>query len=419
MIEVINLTKHYGNHVAVDDINFTVKKGEIYGLLGPNGAGKSTTMNIITGYLCATSGTVKINGQDIYDEPTKARAMIGYCPEHPPLYPDMTPYEYLSFVAQLKSFENKYIRELVESAMQKTGIEDVKNRLIRNLSKGYKQRVGLAGALLGDPEVLILDEPTVGLDPKQIIEIRELIKSLAKKHTVLLSSHILSEVSAVCSKVLIVNKGKLVAFDTTANLSKLQNEQSVLTIEVNTNEKALKKALKDISEIKNTSVLPHSEQKDAITAQITYSSKKDIRANISTALGKANIAVLSMSVQTKTLEDIFLALTEDENTDSTAEGKESKSAKNSGENETAADTTAKKATKDEGEQSKSSQSGTAQGNLTQQEDTQSGTAQGDFAEDESTDSTAQDDSAQNEPTTNPNKANPEEDKTKSEKQEEV
>lgn len=219
MITVKELTKRYGAHTAVDALSFTVDKGQIYGLLGPNGAGKSTTMNIITGYISATDGTAEIGGCDIFDSPAEARAKIGYLPEQPPLYTDMTPREYLAFAAELKGLPREQRKAAVEQCMERTNIADVADRLIRNLSKGYRQRVGLACALLGDPPVIILDEPTVGLDPKQIIEIRELIRSLGQEHTVLLSSHILSEVNAVCDKVLIMSHGKLVACDTPENLT--------------------------------------------------------------------------------------------------------------------------------------------------------------------------------------------------------
>ena len=221
MIEVENLTKKYGSHVAVDNLSFRVERGMIYGFLGPNGAGKSTTMNMMTGYIAATSGTVKINGYDILKNPEQAKKSIGYLPELPPVYPDMTVYEYLRFVAELKKVKKNERQAQIEDVMKQTQIEDVKGRLIKNLSKGYKQRVGLAQAIIGYPEVIILDEPTVGLDPKQIIEIRELIRELAKKHTIILSSHILSEVSAVCDHIMIISKGKLVASDTPEGLMTL------------------------------------------------------------------------------------------------------------------------------------------------------------------------------------------------------
>lgn len=223
MIEINNLVKKYGDHVAVDNLSLTVEPGRIYGFLGPNGAGKSTTMNIITGYLGATSGEVKINGYDIFAQPEEAKKCVGYLPELPPLYMDMTVKEYLNFVADLKKLERSLRANYVKEAMQTTKILDVQDRMIRNLSKGYRQRVGFAQAILGYPEVIILDEPTVGLDPKQIIEIRDLIKELGKKHTIILSSHILSEISAVCDHVFIISKGKLVASDSTENLVNLMS----------------------------------------------------------------------------------------------------------------------------------------------------------------------------------------------------
>src|SRR5690606_21090873 len=213
LIQVENLTKKYGDHLAVDNISFAVEKGEILGFLGPNGAGKSTVMNIITGYISATDGTVKVDGYDILEEPEKVKSRIGYLPELPPLYGDMTVIEYLNFVSDIKGVGKEERQEDIKQVMDLVGIDNVKGRLINNLSKGYRQRVGLAQAILGNPEVLILDEPTVGLDPKQIIEIRNLIKDLGKEHTVILSSHILPEVSAVCDRVIIIDKGKIVASD--------------------------------------------------------------------------------------------------------------------------------------------------------------------------------------------------------------
>lgn len=221
MIEVIDLVKKYGNHMAVDHLNFTVEKGKIYGFLGPNGAGKSTTMNIMTGYLGATEGKVLIDGHDILEEPEVAKRSVGYLPEIPPLYIDMTVMEYLQFAAELKKIPKYEREEAIEQVIELAKLEDVEHRLIKNLSKGYKQRVGLAQAVLGMPEIIILDEPTVGLDPKQIIEIRELIRSLGKQHTVILSSHILAEVREVCDYIMIISKGKLVASDTPENLEKL------------------------------------------------------------------------------------------------------------------------------------------------------------------------------------------------------
>ena len=221
MIEVKNLTKRYGEHTAIEDLSFTIEKGQIYGFLGPNGAGKSTTMNIMTGCLAATDGEVKVGGYDIFEEPMQAKRLIGYLPEQPPLYMDRTPREYLTFVARAKGISRGAMQDEIEHAMAVTQIQDVADRLIKNLSKGYKQRVGIAQAILGSPEVIILDEPTVGLDPRQIMEIRDLIQELGREHTVILSSHILSEVQAVCQTILIISKVRLVACDTPENLEQL------------------------------------------------------------------------------------------------------------------------------------------------------------------------------------------------------
>lgn len=250
MIEVSNLTKKYGKHEAVKDLSFHVEKGQIYGFLGPNGAGKSTTMNVITGYLCATEGTVTVNGYDTFKEPEKAKAQIGYLPELPPLYPDMTVTEYLKFVAKLKKIAKSERKTMIDEAMELTSITDVSSRLIKNLSKGYKQRVGLAQAILGYPEVIILDEPTVGLDPKQIIEIRDLIKKLGEKHTVILSSHILSEVSAVCDQIMIMSHGQLVANDTPDNLANLLSENHSSELHIKGTPEQLEKVRQTIEDAK-------------------------------------------------------------------------------------------------------------------------------------------------------------------------
>ena len=249
MIEVSNLTKKYGDHIAVDHLSFRVEKGQIYGFLGPNGAGKSTTMNIITGYLAATEGTVTIDGKDVQKDPEEAKRAIGYLPELPPLYVDMTVREYLEFVAELKKVPKKEREQQISEVMEMTQITDMQQRLIRNLSKGYRQRVGLAQAILGYPEVIILDEPTVGLDPKQIIEIRDLIRKLGENHTVILSSHILSEVSAVCDHIMIIAHGKLVASDSPENLQKLMSGSMELDLEVKGSIAAVKSALQEISQI--------------------------------------------------------------------------------------------------------------------------------------------------------------------------
>ena len=239
MIEVKKVTKKYGNFTAVDNITFNVKDGEVVGLLGQNGAGKSTTMNMITGFIEPTEGTIIINGYDIMKKSLKAKKQIGYMPENVPLYPELTVKEFVSYMAELKLVVRKERKQEVENVIKETGLEEVKNKLIRNLSRGYKQRVSMAGALVGNPEVLILDEPTVGLDPKQIIEIRNLIKNLGKKHTVILSSHILSEISQICERVIILNKGKIVAIDTPENLEEKTKEQNVLFVTVEDKEEKM------------------------------------------------------------------------------------------------------------------------------------------------------------------------------------
>ena len=309
MIEVKNLVKKYGNHTAVDHLNFTIEEGHVYGFLGPNGAGKSTTMNIMTGYLGATEGEVLINGHDILKEPEEAKKQIGYLPELPPLYMEMTVHEYLEFVAELKGIAKKKRGESINEVEKMVKIWEVENRLIKNLSKGYRQRVGLAQAVLGYPPIIILDEPTVGLDPKQIIEIRDLIKSLGKKHTVILSSHILSEVSAVCDYVMIIAKGQLVASDTPENLSKLMLGSNTVTCTVHGTRKQLVPALNalDAKEIQYENT-PNEEQ---IKVKITTEKDKDIREELFYALAKANCPILELTSSSMSLEDVFLELTDD------------------------------------------------------------------------------------------------------------
>lgn len=307
MIEINNLVKKYGDHVAVDDLSLTVEPGKIYGFLGPNGAGKSTTMNIITGYLGATSGEVKINGHDIFKEPEEAKKCIGYLPEIPPLYVDMTVREYLDFVADLKKLEKSLRKRYVEEAMETTGITDVANRMIRNLSKGYRQRVGFAQAILGYPEIIILDEPTVGLDPKQIIEIRELIKKLGEKHTVILSSHILTEISAVCDHVFIISKGKLVASDATENLVSLMSGAQEIEVTVRTDVANAQKELAAISEISKVEV----KNEDAGELVVYAQKGADVREDVFRALAEKHFAVLEMHTIEKSLEDVFLEITQE------------------------------------------------------------------------------------------------------------
>ena len=279
MIEVKNLVKKYGDHIAVDHLSFHVDKGQIYGFLGPNGAGKSTTMNIMTGYIASTSGEVLIDGHNILEEPEAAKKCIGYLPEQPPLYFDMTVAEYLKFAAELKKV-SKYERETqIEQVMELTGITAMENRLIKNLSKGYKQRVGLAQAILGYPEIIILDEPTVGLDPKQIIEIRELIRKLSEEHTIILSSHILSEVSAVCDYIMIINHGKLVASDTTENLMNHSLGSNTLELTVKGEKQDVEKMLRDVEEIQKLEWKPGENEK-TVSMVITTEEKTDIREKL-------------------------------------------------------------------------------------------------------------------------------------------
>ena len=310
MIEVTNLTKKYGDHIAVDHLSFRVEKGQIYGFLGPNGAGKSTTMNIITGYLAATEGTVTIDGKDVQKDPEEAKRAIGYLPELPPLYVDMTVREYLEFVAELKKVPKKERKQQIDEVMEMTQIADMQQRLIRNLSKGYRQRVGLAQAILGYPEVIILDEPTVGLDPKQIIEIRDLIRKLGENHTVILSSHILSEVSAVCDHIMIIAHGKLVASDSPENLQKLMSGSMELDLEVKGSAAAVKSALQEISQIDR---IEENTEASKNIAKLKVISKEnaDIREQVFYALADAKLPILEMTHAEKSLEDIFLELTED------------------------------------------------------------------------------------------------------------
>lgn len=308
MIEVTNLTKRYGDHIAVDNISFRVEKGQIYGFLGPNGAGKSTTMNIITGYLAATEGSVVINGHDILAEPEEAKKCIGYLPELPPLYMDMTVKEYLQFVAELKKVSAQEIEAQVAEVMEKTFITDMQNRLIKNLSKGYRQRVGLAQAMLGNPEVIILDEPSVGLDPKQIIEIRELIRSLAKDHTVILSSHILSEVSAVCDHILIIAQGKLVASDSAEELQKKAGNTRELLLNIRGNETEIMNVLSTLEYVNSVDKCDDPEE-NCVKVRIVTDKSVDVREQVFYKLAEANLPIISMQKVEKTLEDIFLELT--------------------------------------------------------------------------------------------------------------
>ena len=271
VIEVSGLTKRYGKNTAVDHLSFRVKKGQIYGFLGPNGAGKTTTMNMLTGYLAPTEGQIRIDGHDISEEPVEARRCIGYLPEIPPLYLDMTPLEYLRFAAELKGVAKEKRESEVERVMEKTQLQDMQERLIRHLSKGYRQRVGLAQALLGDPEVLILDEPMVGLDPKQIIEIRELIRSLGKKHTVILSSHILSEITSICDHVMIISHGKLAASDTPENLSHYMKNSNVCELKIRGSREACDQARELLKRVKGLEITASAASLEDVFLELTSS----------------------------------------------------------------------------------------------------------------------------------------------------
>ena len=307
MIQVENVTKKYGQRLAVDSLTFGVSRGEILGFLGPNGAGKSTMMNIITGYLSATEGTVTVDGHDILEEPAEAKRRIGYMPELPPLYLEMTVQDYLSFVSDIKGVPRSRRREGMDRAMELLRIADVRPRLIKNLSKGYKQRVGIAQALIGSPDVLILDEPTIGLDPQQIIETRTLIRSLGREHTVILSSHILPEIAAVCDRVLIINRGKIVASDTTANLSRGLSGESRLAVRVAGSEREVLAALRAVANVRKVESLG-SRESGTVDASVEAPPSHDIRRGVFEAMAKAGYPILSMRSQDLTLEEIFLNL---------------------------------------------------------------------------------------------------------------
>ena len=311
MIEINHLVKKYGSHVAVDDLSLTVEPGKIYGFLGPNGAGKSTTMNIITGYLAATSGEVKINGFDVLKQPEEAKKCVGYLPELPPLYMDMTVKEYLDFVAELKKIEKSLWAGYVKEVMKITKTEEVSGRLIRNLSKGYRQRVGFAQAVLGYPEILILDEPTVGLDPKQIIEIRDLIKELGKKHTIILSSHILSEISAVCDHVFIISHGKLVASDSTENLLERMTGAQEIELLVKAEEDTAETAIREIAQVERCEKT-ESKEDGAVQLLVTAKKDADVREAIYHTCVEHHMPILEMKAASKSLEDVFLELTSQE-----------------------------------------------------------------------------------------------------------
>ncbi len=307
MIEVKNITKKYGNFFAVNDISFEVKDNEIVGFLGPNGAGKSTTMNMIAGYIEPTEGKIFVNGKEISKEPNKVKRQIGYMPENTPLYQELTVREFVNYMADLKRVKRKEKKEKVDKVLEQTGLKEVEKKQIRKLSRGYKQRVSLAGALIGNPEVLILDEPTVGLDPKQITEIRELIKKLGKKHTVILSSHILSEVSQICEKVIIINKGKILAVDTPENLEEQFKEENSIYVTVEDKKNNIKKVCEKIRGFKERKLI--KENSDGTKQYILTSSKKvDLRKEVFDLFPKNNINILELKTTEITLEDAFLKL---------------------------------------------------------------------------------------------------------------
>ena len=307
MIEVKNVTKKYGNFTAVDNISFDVKDGEVVGFLGPNGAGKSTTMNMITGFIEPTDGQIIINGNDISKKPKKAKKQIGYMPENVPLYYDLTVKEFVTYMAELKFVKRQDRKEQVEKVIKETGLESVEKKLIKNLSRGYKQRVSMAGALVGDPDVIILDEPTVGLDPKQITEIRNLIKELGKKHTVILSTHILPEVSQICERVVIINKGKIVAVDTPENLEKMTKENNGISVTVEDKNENMKKLKELIPEIESIEMV--KDNGDG-TKQYTIISKADtdLRKKLFEVLPKQDITIFELKKTETTLEDAFIKL---------------------------------------------------------------------------------------------------------------
>ena len=309
MIEVKHLTKIYGDHAAVDDLSFTIQPGKIYGLLGPNGAGKSTTMNIVTGCLAATSGTVTVNGHDIYEDPIAAKRCIGYLPEIPPLYTDMTPYEFLSFVAEAKGVAYDEAARQVREVMELTQIADMQDRLIKNLSKGYRQRVGIAQAMLGNPDIIILDEPTVGLDPQQLTEIRALIRKLGHKQTVIVSSHILSEIAELCDHVIILSEGHVVADDDMAALEARVSPEKTIRMTVKGDEAGIRSVLKSIDGVIAIAGGGSSAMEGAVSLKVTVTSEGDLRDTIFFAMAERRYAVISMDVADQSLEEIFLSLT--------------------------------------------------------------------------------------------------------------
>lgn len=309
MISVSHLTKWYGDHLAVDDLSFEIGEGHVYGFLGPNGAGKSTTMNIITGCLSASAGKVTVGGYDIFEEPQKAKAQIGYLPEQPPLYMNESPEEYLCFVGQAKGLRGDALKDQIEDVIQQTGIQSVRNRRISALSKGYKQRVGIAQALLGDPRVIILDEPTVGLDPLQIIEIRDLIKTLGKTHTVIFSSHILSEVQTICDEILMIANGKLVAFDTPENLEKQMRSASEILLTVEGTQEQVARILSEVPQITDSKLSVSGNQVSA-TLKTDCEDVNSLTRTLFQTFAENNLVLLEMTTKKANLEDVFIELSE-------------------------------------------------------------------------------------------------------------
>ncbi len=311
MISVENLTKYYGEFRALDDLTFDIEDGHVYGFLGPNGAGKTTTMNIITGCLSPTAGCVRIDGIDIFNEPKKAKRLIGYLPEQPPLYLSESAEEYLRFVGEAKGLKGRTLSQSVDDAIERTGLSNVRHRRISTLSKGYRQRVGIAQALMGNPKVIILDEPTVGLDPIQIVEIRDLIKSLGESHTVLLSSHILSEVQTICEKVLIISKGKLIAFDTPETLEKSLTAPGTVSITADCGEDTARDIIGNISLISDASFTSRDDGFVSAKLETSHENIYDVTRDVFRAFASAGTALLELTFTKANLEDIFIELTED------------------------------------------------------------------------------------------------------------
>ena len=307
MIKVENVTKKYGSFVAVDNISFEIGEGEIIGFLGPNGAGKTTTMSMITGFIEPTEGKIEIDGYDISKKAKKAKREIGYMPENVPLYNDLTVKEFVTYMAELKKVKGKEKKEEVQRVIKATQIDDVQNKLIKNLSRGYKQRVSMAGALVGNPKVLLLDEPTVGLDPKQVTEIRSLIKSLGKNHTVILSSHILSEISQICEKVIIINKGKIIAQDTPQNLEEKVQSENSLMVTVEDKENKFEEVIKNIDGVTNISLITKNTD-GTIKYSVKSAEEKDVRKDVFEAAAKNGITILEIKKSEATLEDAFINL---------------------------------------------------------------------------------------------------------------